>query len=125
MAFNAQKVDRSKASEGVWVRLFDAEWRIAQAGNAQAHEALEDLRKNPPTSGEQMRRSQAKIIAEGLLRGWNDEVVDANGVAIPFTIDNAIEVLADNPEVGEALTKEARRRELYYREDLENQKKEQ
>ena len=122
MAFNAQQNDVRKFTEGTWVDLYGARWRVARAGNPRYLEALERHGKRHAQSKAEEQRALMLAIAEGILLGW-EEVVDANGEPIPYTVDNAAEVLADNPEVVNALLAEANRAENFRREDVKAQAK--
>ena len=122
MAFNAQQNDVRKFTEGSWVDLFGARWRLARAGNPRYMEALERHGKRHAQTKADEQRALMLAIAEGILLGW-EEVVDANGDPIPYTVDNAAEVLSDNPEVVNALLAEANRAENFRREDVKAQAK--
>ena len=122
MAFNAQQNDTRKFTEGTWIELFGARWRVARAGNPRYLEALERHGKRHAQGKAEEQRALMLAIAEGILLGW-EEVVDANGEPIPYTVDNAAEVLADNPDVVNALLVEANRAENFRREDMAAQAK--
>jgi hypothetical protein len=123
MGYKAGRVDRKKVNDGVAVEVCDATWIIARAGNAQALDAVEEVRKASLKTGEERIRANAEIIADGILRGWGDDVEDIEGNPLPYSRESAIELLIDDPELADGLLAEARRNENFYRDDIETQKK--
>ncbi|MDW0360812.1 hypothetical protein Q8G38_15980 [Halomonas venusta] len=123
MGYKAGRVDRKKVNNGVAVELMGATWIVARAGNAQALDVVEEVRKANLKTGEERIRANAEIVADGILRGWEDDVEDINGAPLPYSREAAIEILIDDPELAEGLLAEARRNENFYRDDVEAQKK--
>ncbi|MBY6111221.1 hypothetical protein KUV74_12535 [Halomonas sp. DP1Y21-3] len=122
MAFNAEQNDPAKIDGGAWVELRGAKWLIARSGNAAYREELEVLRTNLPESQAERMEAEARALAKGILRGWED-VIDRNGDPIPFTVANATRVLLDNDDLAIELAQESRRREHFRREDIAEQGK--
>lgn len=122
MAFNAQQNDTRKFTEGTWLDLFGARWKVARAGNPRYLEAVEKHGKRHAQTKADEQRALMLAIAEGILLDW-DDVVDANEEAIPYSTHNAADVLSDNPELVNALLAEANRSENYRREDIDAQAK--
>jgi len=120
--FNARRNDPAKFTAGTWVEIFDARWKIARAGNPEYEQALEDsgYRRTDDTTKKQ--RALYTAIAEGVLKDWED-VVDQNGEAIPYTTDNCVEVLLENPDLVGELLREANTLANFRREDQQAQAK--
>lgn len=123
MGYKAGRVDRNKVNNGTSVEIKDATWIIARAGNAQALDVVEEVRKASLKTGEERIRANAEIVADGILRGWGDDVEDVEGKPLPYSREAAIELLIDDPELADLLLAEARRNENFYRDDIETQKK--
>ncbi|WP_062359603.1 hypothetical protein [Vreelandella aquamarina] len=123
MGYKAGRVDRKKVNEGVPVEVCGAKWIIARAGNAQALDVVEEVRKASLKTGEERIRANAEIIADGILRGWGNDVMDIEGNPLPYSREAAIELLIDDPELADGLLVEARRNENFYRDDVATQKK--
>lgn len=117
MGFNARKNDTSKFEQGAWVDIMGGRFKVARAGNTRYLEALERHGKRRAQTKAEEQRAMMLSIAEGILRDWSD-VEDDKGEAIPYSVDNAVEVLQDNPELVAALLSEANDSENYRREDV-------
>lgn len=122
MAFNAQRNDPAKFTEGAWVDIMGGRFKVARAGNPQYMEALERHGKRKAQTKAQEQDALLAAIADGLLRGWED-VEDAEGNPIAYSHDAAVKVLADNPELVSALLAEANDAENYRQEDISAQAK--
>lgn len=121
MAFNAQRNDVAKFTEGTWVTIMGGQFKIARAGNPEYEQALEDSGyRNIEDDPAAKQRALYRAIATGVLKDWAD-VEDDNEAAIPFSVDNAVTVLLENPDlVGRVLT-EANTLSNYRREDAAKQ----
>lgn len=122
MAFNAKRNDTEKFTAGAWVDIMGGRFKVARAGNPTYMEALERHGKRKAQTKADEQRALMLAIADGILKDW-ESVEDENGKAIPYTRDNAVEVLQDNPELVSALLSEANDAENYRREDVEAQAK--
>lgn len=121
MAFNARRNDVTKFTSGTWVEIFGGRFKIARAGNPVYEQALEDSGYRRTEDPAKKQRALYTAIAEGVLKDWED-VVDNDGQPIPYSVDNAVEVLLENPDlVGEVL-REANTLSNYRREDVAAQK---
>jgi Trk K+ transport system NAD-binding subunit len=122
MSFNAKRNDVTKFTAGTWVEIFGARWKVARAGNPEYDQALEESGYRRTEDPAKKQRALYTAIAEGVLKDWED-VVDNDGQPIPYSVDNAVEVLLENPDlVGEVL-REANTLSNYRREDVATQKK--
>ncbi|MAL98263.1 MAG: hypothetical protein CL583_07400 [Alteromonadaceae bacterium] len=122
MAFNANRNDVTKFTAGTWVSMLGAEFKIARAGNPEYEKALEASgyrKKEEP--GEKLRALYS-AVASGILRDWKD-VVDAEGKEIPFSVENATEVLLDNPDLASRVLSEANDLQNFRRQDASQQAK--
>jgi len=124
MAFNARRNDNDKVTQGAWRDIMGGQFLIARAGNENYLAAQERNGKRSATTPAERQRSLYKSIAEGILLDWR-EVTDENGKAIPYSVNAAIEVLADNPDLVSAIMAEANDFENFRREDIEAQAKKQ
>lgn len=122
MAFNAKRNDVSKFTAGTWVSIFGAEFKVARAGNPEYEKALEASGYRKQEEPEGKLRALYSAVAEGILKGWRD-VVDAEGKEIPFSIENATEVLLDNPDLASRILSEANDLSNFRREDIKRQAK--
>lgn len=122
MGFNAKRFDTSAFTDGVWVHIMDGEFKIARAGNPEFEQALEDSGYRKIDDQADKQRALYKAIARGVLKDWR-EVEDDKGQAIPFTTENVVEVLLDNPDLVGRLLNEANDLSNWKREDVAAQKK--
>ena len=122
MAFNAKRFDTNAFTDGVWVSIMGGEFKIARAGNPDYEQALEDSGYRKIDDPADKQRALYKAIAKGVLKDWRD-VEDDKGQAIPFTADNAVEVLLDNPDLVGRLLSEANDLSNWKREDVASQAK--
>lgn len=122
MSFNAKRNDVTKFTAGVWVDIFGGRFKIARAGNPEYDQALEDSGYRRTDDPAKKQRALYTAIAEGVLKDWED-VVDNDGQPIPYTVENAVEVLLENPDLVGELLQEANTLSNYRREDVATQKK--
>lgn len=122
MAFNAHRNDRDKAVRGTWCDIMGGQFLIARAGNENYMAAQERNGKRQATTATERQRALYRSIAEGILLDWR-AVTDANGEPITYSVESAIEVLTDNPDLVNAIMVEANDFENYRREDIEDQAK--
>lgn len=122
MAFNAQRNDNQKATSGTWRDIMGGQFLVARAGNENYMAAQERNGKRTATTAAERQRALYRSIAEGILLDWRD-VTDAKGEPIPYSVDAAIEVLSDNPDLVNAIMVESNDHENYRREDVEQQAK--
>jgi len=86
--------DATKATQGVWVNYGDAKFKIGKLGfgNPKYKSALTSAQLTGFTEDE-LPRVRAEILADTIVLGW--ENVEFNGVAFPYTRENAVMVLSD------------------------------
>jgi len=121
MSFNAKRNDVSKFTAGTWVEIFGAHWKVARAGNPEYEQALEDSGYRKKEEPQAKQRALYKAIATGVLKDWKD-VEDNDGNAIPYSVENAIEVLMENPDLVGRLLSEANDLANYRRESIKDDK---
>jgi hypothetical protein len=124
MAFNAKKHNAAAFTEGAWVEIMGGEFKIARAGNLVYQEALERTRKRKFATKREEETATLHSIAEGILKDWKG-VEDADEKPIPYSIDNAVEVMRENPDLLTELLAEANNLDNYRREDVDEQAKKQ
>ncbi len=124
MAFNAKKYDTKSFTGGAWVEIMGGRFKVARAGNLVYQEALERSRKTKYATKKQEQEATLRAIAEGILKDWED-VEDGEGKAIPYSIDNAVTVLEDNPDLLTELLSEANSLDNYRSEDIDAQAEKQ
>lgn len=122
MAFNAQRNDNEKALHGTWTPIMGGQFLIARAGNENYMAAQERNGKRAASTPAERQAALYRSIAEGILLDWR-EVTDANDDPIPYSVDAAIEVLADNPDLVNAIMAESNNYENFRRDDIEAQAK--
>lgn len=123
MAFNARKYQSDKFAEGVWVTIMGGQFKIARAGNPEYEQALEDSGyRNIGDDPEAKQRALYRAISTGVLKDWAD-VEDEHGKAIPFTVDNAVTVLLENPDLVGRVLSEANNLSNWRRADVSQQSK--
>lgn len=122
MSFNARRNDPQKFTAGTWVEILGGQFKVARAGNPEYEKALEDsgYRKKEEPSAKQ--RALYEAIATGVLKDWQD-VEDDKGEAIPYSVDNAVTVLQENPDLVGRILNEANDLANFRREDQERQAK--
>tara|TARA_B100000700_G_scaffold189815_1_gene209173 strand:- start:41464 stop:41859 length:396 start_codon:yes stop_codon:yes gene_type:complete len=120
MGFNAQRNDNAKALRGAWRDIMGGRFLIARAGNENFLTAQERNGKRTATTAAERQQALYRSIAEGILLDWQ-EVEDAEGKAIPYSVDAAVQVLNDNPDLVTAVLSEANDMENFRREDVDQQ----
>ncbi len=122
MAFNAERNDNGKALGGTWRPIMGGQFLIARAGNPNYLAAQERNGKRKAANAEERQEVLYRSIAEGILLGWKD-VTDNQGEQIPYSVDAAVKVLSDNPDLVTAILSEANDFDNYRREDIADQAK--
>lgn len=122
MAFNAEKYDTDKFINGSWTDIMGGKFKVARAGNPVYEKALEDSGFRKKEDPEEKARALYKAISVGILKDWA-EVVDAQGQNIPFSVDNSVQVLMDNPDLSNKVLAKANDLEIHLREDTATQAK--
>jgi|GEM_PF-1680540 len=102
-----ERVDPRKVEDGVWVPYkADIRFRVAKLDNARHTARRRELQqsdqyrlrlRSPATAEEANRELGVQLVAETILLDW--EHVELDGVALPFTVENAMRVLTDFPDV--------------------------
>lgn len=122
MAFNSKRFDTNAFIDGVWVSILGGEFKVARAGNPEYEQALEDSGYRKLEDPAEKQRALYKAIARGVLKDWR-EVEDDKGQPVPYSVENAVEVLLDNPDLVGRLLSEANDLSNWKREDVAAQKK--
>ncbi|RUR26845.1 hypothetical protein ELY33_17200 [Vreelandella andesensis] len=122
MAFNAKRFNTDAFTDGVWVNILGGEFKVGRAGNPHYERALEDSGYRKLDDPAEKQRALYTAIAKGVLKDWRD-VEDDKGQAIPFTVDNAVDVLMDNPDLVGRLLSEANDLSNWKKDDVSNQTK--
>lgn len=124
MSFNAKRNDPAKFTEGTWVDILGGQFKVARAGNPEYEQALEDCGYRKKEEPQAKQKALYTAIATGVLKDWRD-VEDDAGKAIPFSVDNAVEVLLENPDLVGRILSEANDLANFRREDHGDQAKKQ
>ena len=122
MAFNARRNDVEAFTAGVWRPVMGGKFKIARAGNPDYEKALEESGYRKMDDPKDRSYAFLKAMAKGIVKDW-DEVVDDQGEPIPYSVDNGVEVLDENPDLVNAILEEARNMSNYRRADVEDQAK--
>jgi len=97
--------DQNKEKEGVWQDMGDGlKMRIARIGNPNYQKRFQALSKphrralrRGTLSDEIAEQLLIKCLAETIVLDW--EGVEENGETIPYSVDNAIRILTDYPDL--------------------------
>ena len=129
MAFNARRNDVEAFTAGVWRPIMGGQFRIARAGNPEYEKALEESGYRKMDDPQDRHHAFLWAMSKGIVKDWDQDpksdtcIVDDQGEPIPYSVDNCVQVLDENPDlVAEALG-EARNMSNYRRADVEDQAK--
>ena len=138
MAFRLDKYDSDKFTEGAWEKIQigqDSGWfKLAYFGNP-THKAAErrifkELRRRygdeDSIPEEEVHEANAQAFAEGLLRDWEEITAEdehGNEVDVPFTLDNAVQLLLGRPDAHAHMLGKSKRMGRFEREEAETQAK--
>lgn len=122
MAFNAKRYNASAFSEGAWVEIMGGRFKLAYFGNPEFEAIRRELGLGKMEDPAKEQDAAREAFARGIMRDWA-EVEDDKGEAIPFSVENAEQVLADNPDLADRIAVESRRLANFRREDIEDQGK--
>ena len=122
------KMDSSLEQDGVWFEVTDTtKFKIRRFGGsntklsaayAKHYKTKARLIESGQLPENESRRIFTSIFVESCLVGW-EGVTDEDGNEIPFTVENAMNLLSDLPELFDTLWGEAKNQNNY-REDLGN-----
>lgn len=127
--FNAEKYDTQKFKEGVWKTIMGGRFLIARAGNAEYEQALEDSGYRKIEDPAEKQQALYRAIGTGILKSWDQDpksetrVADRKGEAIPYSADNVVRVLMDNPDLVGKVLNEANDLSNWKRKDVADQAK--
>jgi hypothetical protein len=121
MAFESKRNDVSAFTQGAWVDIFGGRFRVARAGNPEYKKALEASGYRKADDEAERQRALYTAVAKGILKDWQD--VLAEGEPVPFSIENAVVVMEENPDLVDRLIAEANSMENFRREDVDSQAK--
>jgi len=118
--------DQNKEKEGVWQDMGDGlKMRIARIGNPNYQKRFQALSKphrralrRGTLSDEIAEQLLIKCLAETIVLDW--EGVEENGSTIPYSVDNAIRVLTDYPDLRNYVNDIANEMEGY-KEDVDEE----
>ena len=117
--------DKVKEKEGVWQDMGDGlKMRIARIGNPKYQKRFEALSKphrralrRGTLSNEIAEKLLVQCIAETIVLDW--EGVEENGKETPFSVENAVRILLEYPELRKYVEDIANEMEGYKAEDDE------
>lgn len=124
MAFNAKRNDPAKFTEGAWVEIMGGRFKVARAGNSTYESALERSGYRRAVGPDEKEQALMRALAEGILKDW-DDVVDAKGKPIKYSVESATAVLEENPDLMTRILAEAQRMENFRRDDISDQAEKQ
>ncbi|QHD50056.1 hypothetical protein [Vreelandella aquamarina] len=129
MAFNFNRYDQEKISDGTWEEIDGGQFKIAKSGNPRHLEAIERIGKElqekwPNGDIPVIKRIEAKAkeFAEGVLRDWK-EVANTDGDSVPYSVENATTLLMNDEPLYEALMRKSRDMARFENKRIESQKK--
>lgn len=120
MAFQSEKYAADKFESGVWREIDGGRFRIAKAGNSVYEEALEANAYRKAKTPKAREKALYTAVAIGILKDW-EEVIDAKGTTIPYSVVAAVKVLAENPDLVTKILEEANDLSNFRREDIKEQ----
>jgi hypothetical protein len=117
--------DKVKEKEGVWQDMGDGlKMRIARIGNPKYQKRFEALSKphrralrRGTLSNEIAEKLLVQCIAETIVLDW--EGVEEDGAETPFSVENAVRILLEYPELRKYVEDIANEMEGYKAEDDE------
>ena len=121
------KVDKQRATEGVRVELGQGAWiRVARAKNARFVAFVQD--KLAPYANQVrlgtldpaiMMEVTVEAVARHILLDWGG-LLDAEGEELPYSVENAIQVLTELEEFAEIVDKSSTDKALFRADQVES-----
>ena len=125
--------DSTKEQEGVWHEMGDGlNMRIARIGNPKYQKRFQALSKphrrairRGTLADEVAEKLMVQCLAETIVLDWNG--LEENGAELPYSVENAVKILMDYPELRNYVNDIANELEGYQAEEdeeaIENLKK--
>ena len=121
-------VDDSLQTNGAWAEYHGVELLIARSGNSKYKSAFRHKIKpykkqidNGTLPPETSDRILSETIAETVLLGWRG--LEADGKDVPYTLDNAIDLLTSDPDCRDFVMSFSEDMENFFKKDDEELKK--
>lgn len=129
MAYQFNRFDQEKITDGEWAEFEGGRFKIAKSGNAVHLEASERIAKEQQKKypdGDipimERLRATAREWAEGVLRDW-EEMEAADGSSVPYSIENATTLLMNDEPLFNAVRRKSRDMARFEQEHVEAQAK--
>lgn len=123
MSFNAKRYNAKAFTEGTWAEIMGGRFKIARIGNSDYQMALEKSGFNSDrTPAKDKTTALYTAAAKGLLKDWED-VTDADGNQIKYSIEAAVAVMIENPDLFEEIVEFSKDLDNYRAQDIEAQAK--
>lgn len=132
MGYNFNRFNVDAFEDGEWCNHPDGGiFKIAKMNNPRHRDAYRVLEKQfrkdfgDELDAEQQDRLHAAALAEGVLRDWAeiDGKEDGKTVAVPYTVENATELLVRDPKLVQWVARKATDLERFENADQEAQAK--
>lgn len=133
MAYVFKKYDDSKKEKGAWVNIDGGRFKIAAISTSAVEQKNEEIRKRNEREYGKTRppldvqiADDAEAISETLLHDWDGIIAeDENGkeVPVPFTRENAYELLLNDDPLRKRILLESQNMANYQRERVAKQAK--
>lgn len=131
MGYNFNRFNVDAFEDGEWDEFEGGRFKIARMGNPKYRDAYRRLEKRfrkeygDELDAEQQDRLHASALAEGVLRDWSDIDGEEDGkvVTVPYTVDNATELLIRDPKLVAWVARKATDLERFENREIESQAK--
>ncbi|ASK18380.1 hypothetical protein [Halomonas sp. N3-2A] len=129
MAYQFNRFDQAKITDGEWADFEGGRFKIAKSGNTVHLEASEriskELNKKYPDGDVpilERLRATAREWAEGVLRDW-EEMEAADGSTVPYSIENATTLLMNDEPLFNEIRRKSRQMARFEQEYVEKEAK--
>lgn len=96
MAFQKKRFDKEAIETGKWTKYDGGEFKLASVSSSEFVKAHSDYLDNKGKEGvEADNKAFCELIATTLLLDWKG-VVDEAGEELPYSVDEAVEILMDD-----------------------------
>lgn len=135
MAYIFKKYDDNKRKQGAWINIDGGKFRVSSYAHSETQKQYQEVKdRNEAEYGDQEPplevriADEARVMAETLLHDWEGVSAhddEGNVVAVPFTRENAYELLLNDDPLRDRIIKESMRQANFERDKIAKQTKKQ